>query len=379
MHVSSHVSSTELHEHIPAEARTRRYSTAIVVVAVDYAVYVFAVTAACIAPTWWLKLLAAFLASGMIGALFVVGHDAAHEVFVPSRRGNRWIARWAFFPSFTPLASWVHTHNKMHHRHLRVRGYDMVWQPWSYEEYEAQSRSRQAFYRFLRTPLGLSFYWTLQNWLPLHLFPRRETLGRRWPSFRFDRWSVVAYAIGMFVGLNLVTNVAHSWSWAEPTSPLGVFLWALVLPYFMWSFVIGFVDLVQHTHPRSIWFADSSEWDYATANLRSTTHVILPFQLNRLWHNILVHAAHHVDPRVPLYHLREAQGRLEQAYPDDVIVERFTPGFLMRLFRVCRLYDFDARQWLDYDGTPTAPAQRTSSKKDDHGSTETRRNVLSVQ
>jgi acyl-lipid omega-6 desaturase (Delta-12 desaturase) len=91
--------------------------------------------------------------------------------------------------------------------------------------------------------------------------------------------------------------------------------------------------------------------------VRSTTHVVLPLGLNRLAYNILEHTAHHVDPRVPLYHLPGAQARLEEVYPEDVVVERLTPAYVLRILRTCRLYDYRRRQWLDYDGTPTSPSQ----------------------
>jgi omega-6 fatty acid desaturase (delta-12 desaturase) len=237
----------------------------------------------------------------------------------------------------------------------------MVWQPWGLEEYRAKPAWRRAWYRFLRTPLGLSFYWTMENWLPHHLLPRRADLGRKWSRFRFDRLLVLAFAAGLFVSLCALTRLAAGWSWAEPVGPLGVFLLALVLPYFLWTYLVGVVDLVHHTHPQAIWFCHREEWDYHTATVRSTTHVLLPVGLNQLFHNILEHTAHHVDPRIPLYNLPQAQQHLEAAYPTDVPVERLTPGYLLRILRTCRLYDYDKKQWLDYDGRPTAPAQHLSA------------------
>ncbi len=80
--------------------------------------------------------------------------------------------------------------------------------------------------------------------------------------------------------------------------------------------------------------------------------------LNALANNILEHTAHHVDPRVPLYNLPEAQDRLEAVYPEEIIVERLTPLYVLRILRTCRLYDYERRQWLDYDGTPTSSPLR---------------------
>jgi acyl-lipid omega-6 desaturase (Delta-12 desaturase) len=92
--------------------------------------------------------------------------------------------------------------------------------------------------------------------------------------------------------------------------------------------------------------------------VRSTVHLTLPFGLSRLTNNILEHTAHHVDPRVPLYNLPEVQSRLEATYPEEIAVERLTPGYVLRILRTCRLYDYERRQWLDYDGTPSSPALR---------------------
>src|SRR5262249_12444462 len=135
-------------------------------------------------------------------------------------------------------------------------------------------------------------------------------------------------------------------------------LLGLVFPYLLWTDLIGLVDLVHHTHPRSICFADPSEWNYFDATVRSTGHHVLRTGLKWLTNNILEHTDHHVDPRVPLYNLPDAQLRLEAAYPQESAVEKLTPSYVLRILRTCRLYDYARRQWLDYDGMPTSPALR---------------------
>jgi omega-6 fatty acid desaturase (delta-12 desaturase) len=351
-------SAAELLGHIPDGARRRRYFPALLLFAGDYLGYLACVAGAVILPGWWLKALCVVAASLLIGGLYVIGHDAGHGILVPSRRANRWLARLAFLPAYAPLAAWFRAHVLLHHNFLRVRGRDMVWMPWTLDEYRSAPAWRRVWYRFLRTPVGLSFYWTVGNWVPYLLFPPASEMGARRGQNRFDRLLVLGFAGALFAGLYALTLAAAQWPWADPVGPAGVILLGLVLPYLGWTYLIGVVDLVHHTHPQAVWFADRNAWDYATANLRSTTHMVLPFGLNRLTHSILDHTAHHVDPRVPLYNLPEAQAALETAYPADVPVERFTPLYVLRLLRTCRLYDYERRQWLDYDGTPTAPAQR---------------------
>lgn len=342
---------------IPPEDRRRPCAT-LAIFAASYAAYLLLLAGACILPGWGTKAACTGAAGLMIGGLYVIGHDAGHGCLVAGRRLNRWLARLAFLPAYAPLAGWYRAHVLLHHNYLRVRGRDMAWMPWSLREYRQAPAWRRAWYRFLRSPPGLSFYWTAGNWIPYLLFPPGAELGRLRGQFRVDRLLVVGYAAALFAGLDALCRAASAWPWAEPVGPAGVALLGLVAPYLLWTYLIGLVDLLHHTHPRAVCFSDRDEWDYYTATVRSTTRLIVPPGLGRLMHNVLDHSAHHVDPRVPLHHLPAAQRRLEAAYPGDVPVEHLTPGYVRRILRTCRLYDYGRRQWLDYDGTPTTPPQR---------------------
>jgi omega-6 fatty acid desaturase (delta-12 desaturase) len=339
-------------------SRSRRYITPLFLYAVTYFAYLVCAAGTVTLPGWWVKGLCVIASGLLIGALYIIGHDAGHGVYVPGRWANRWLARFAFFPMFAPLSAWFRMHVWLHHNYLRVRGRDMVWTPWALDEYRSAPRWRRVWYRFLRTPIGLVFYWPLGTWIPYLLFPPGTEMGIRRRQNWFDRIAVIGFACALFAGLLALTRWVAELPWAEPVGPLGVLVLGLVLPYLLCAYTIGLVDLVQHTHPLAVWYTRRSEWDYYTANVRSTVHMILPLKLNPLMHNILEHTAHHLDPRIPLYHLPGAQAALEAAYPEQVPVERFTPGYVLRLLRTCRLYDFERRQWLDYDGTPTSPAQR---------------------
>ncbi len=343
---------------IPDETRRHRYLPALTRFFASYAAYLAFVAGAIVVPGWPFKILCVCAAGGAIGGLYVLGHDAGHSSLVPGRRLNRWLARFAFFPAYAPLAAWHRAHVLLHHNHLRVRGRDMAWVPWSLDDYRQATGWQRLWYRFLRTPIGLSFYWTAGNWVPYLLFPPNTAFGKRIRQLQLDRILVVAYAVCLFIALSVLGRVASAWEWAQPVGPAGVFFLGLVFPYLFWTYLIGLVDLVHHTHPKAICFADDSEWNYFDANVRSTIHHVLPFGLTWMTNNILEHTAHHVDPRVPLYHLPEAQTHLEAAYPEEIVVERLTPSYVLGILRTCRLYDYARRQWLDYDGTPTSPAMR---------------------
>jgi len=66
-------------------------------------------------------------------------------------------------------------------------------------------------------------------------------------------------------------------------------------------------------------------------------------------HGIMEHNAHHLNPRVPMFALREAQKLLQERFPElcDYRLDRRT---YMDGVRRCKLYDYANHAWLDFDG-----------------------------
>jgi omega-6 fatty acid desaturase (delta-12 desaturase) len=324
--------------------------------ALDVTVYSLMLSCICLLPGWWLKGLAIFSAGFVISRLFGLAHDAAHNNLTPSPRLNRWIARWAFFPALTPLTSWMFDHHVRHHAHLRIKDKDTTWPPLSLAEYQARSWLGRWWYRFLRTPLGMGPYWIFEYWLPYMFWPRRSELGRGWRAFRIDRLTVCGFIAGVWALLIGLEQLVGDLDWTEPLSPLWIPVLTIFGPFGVWAMMSGLTDFVTHTHPRVVWFADRSEWSYRDT-IRNTPHVIFPFGMNPMFLNFFEHTAHHLDPRIPLYHLPAAQSELEAEFGEELAVERLTPWFFLRLLRTCRLYDFERHCWLDYDGRPTTEPQ----------------------
>ena len=65
-----------------------------------------------------------------IARLFVIGHDACHGSYTPSKVLNGWIGRIAFLPSLTPFSLWDVGHNLAHHGFTNLKGRDYVWTPY---------------------------------------------------------------------------------------------------------------------------------------------------------------------------------------------------------------------------------------------------------
>lgn len=119
----------------------------------------------------------------------------------------------------------------------------------------------------------------------------------------------------------------------------------VVLPWWIFHVMFSVVTFLHHTHPRVPWYRTKRESNYFRSQVQATVHVELPTWVELLLHNTTVHGAHHVDPRIPFSHLPQAQRRLESAFTDDVIVERWSLRSFISVTRACQLYDYDAREW----------------------------------
>lgn len=270
--------------------------------------------------------------------LFIVGHDACHGSLLDSPRWNRWIGTLAFLPSLTPFPAWELAHNQTHHVYTNLKPADHIWTPLTKTEFDALPRRRQWLERLYRSVFGLGLYYLIEVWWR-HLFFARSGPGGRMRA-RDLRGSVVCagYAAAL-------TAVALS---RGLESLLAAVLW----PFAVWNWLMGWAIFQHHTHPDVPWFDNPDEWRAAQAQMRCTVHVVVPRPIDFVLHRIMQHTAHHLDVRVPLYGLASAQ-RVVESDPDArVVVCRAGPRELLRVLRVCKLYDFDRRCWTGFDGVP---------------------------
>ncbi len=141
------------------------------------------------------------------------------------------------------------------------------------------------------------------------------------------------------------------------------FLFAVVVPWLVFSWLIGFVIYFNHTHPEVPWFRDRSEWSPLAGMVVGSVRLRFPQWSLFFASNIMDHVAHHVDPRVPLVRLRRAQDRIDQLLPGQIVVQPWSIGVLFDVMRRCKIYDYDAHCWLDYGGRPTTACNLPVSYK----------------
>jgi omega-6 fatty acid desaturase (delta-12 desaturase) len=281
----------------------------------------------------WLWGAAAGIATAM---LFIVGHDACHGSFTASPALNRRLGAIAFLPSLTPFSAWELGHNQTHHVYTNLKPFDYVWTPFSKREFDSLPRWRRSLERVYRTAFGLGLYYGIEIWWR-HLFFAREGAGRSMRRRDFDD------SLMCLVYFAAVSVATLRLGWAP-------FVTAVLWPFVVWNWVMGWAIFEHHTHPAAPWFDDAEEWRTARAQTACTVHVVLPPLVDAVLHRIMNHTAHHLDVTVPLYGLVEAQRAVESDPAARVIVYRWTPFTFLRHLRLCKLYDFERRCWTGFDG-----------------------------
>ena len=290
----------------------------------------------------WYLLIPLWIVAGLVvAALFIVGHDAAHGALFRQPWLNAVIGRVAMLPSLHVYESWVVGHNRVHHGHTVKRKLDFVWHPVTPEEYAAMSRPLKARHRLEWSFVGTGAYYMRDVWWSKMV--RFDPPPRFAARIRKDNWLVASFAVIATVGLIAM-------GWADGGSfAAGLWFWVklLVVPFIAFSTVIGWAVHVHHID-RDIRWWDRHDWTKWKGQVEGTTILHAPFWLDLFVHWIFEHSPHHVDMRIPMYHLPQAGRALAEAFPDDVIERdlRFRDFFANT--RACKLYDFDEGHWLTY-------------------------------
>lgn len=325
----------------------RRTARAIALLVFDWGLFAAFMAGTVLWSALWAKLLCGVAAGFMIGRLFIIGHDACHQSYTPSRGLNRLLGRIAMLPSLTPYSLWEVGHNVVHHGYTNLKGVDFVWAPLTREEFAALSPTRRVLERIYRSGFGPALYYLVEMWWLRMFFPRKTYMGTQRAVFVWDGVCVVVTA-ALWVGALVAAAVATGQSvWLL----LGV---GFAVPFLFWNAMIGFVVYVHHTHTAVQWHDEKAAWARAAPFVSTTVHLTFPLRIGAMLHHIMEHTAHHVDMSVPLYQLEGVQRLLEHTLPGRIIVQRFSWRWYFETARRCKLYDFSRRCWTDFAGRPTS-------------------------
>jgi omega-6 fatty acid desaturase (delta-12 desaturase) len=356
----------EIRKHLPEECRRRSYAWGLGL----FLGVASLVLGTFVAGVWleplWVKFLMASVCGVFIAVLFILGHDACHSILTPSPRLNSVLTRLCFLPVLNPTTSWELGHNTLHHGWTNLKGTDYAYRPFSLEEYRALPAWRRALEHVYRTMLGVTLFYIIDLWAKHLIFPRPNE-WRRLPKGRyfFDIALVALFAVGV-VSFAAWAGWRQNGGWGLTVNLLVPVLWA----HLVWAWLMGFATVQQHTHPQVPWFECREQWNFFFGQIEGTVYVRMPRPLEILFADVFDHNAHHADPKIPVYNLHRAQQQLALAYPRSVTIIHTSPWALGRTLRVCKLYDYQAHRWTDFEGRPTGErilVPKTEFQRDEAG------------
>lgn len=316
--------------------------------AIEYGIYVAAISGVLILPALPLKLLAGVVAGFQLGKLSLFAHDAAHGATTKISRLNKIIALLVMLPILYNYQLWCWDHHTMHHRFPNGDHPD-AFVPYSKPEFDALPVWRRVIERFCRAPfvLGFGVYFVCVRWWSTKFFPRADVPAnlhkKAWHYFQGLMLYIVIWA----------TFLAMAPLYSNTNSVTAVCL-GFLLPVFIFNTVFGAVLFFQHNHPDVPWFKGSVNREILVRPELVTAHLLMPRWAAKFMHSVFDHPVHHIHERIPLYRAFEAQIYLNLRMKDaPLVIEQFSVANLLRTLRVCKLYDYEKHCWLDFRGSPT--------------------------
>ncbi|PIE23591.1 MAG: fatty acid desaturase [Planctomycetota bacterium] len=277
--------------------------------------------------SWWLSIPIAILSGAVLVRVFIIFHDCGHGSFFASRRANRFWGRLTGVLSFTPFEQWRKEHATHHLStgNLDRRGVGDIW-TMTVEEYKSAKPMRRLSYRVARNPLVLLLI------APLVLFVLEQRIpkaGSKPEELRSVWWTTLFILV-----------------WGTAWSLLIGFLPFLILQLTILA-VAGAIGIwlfySQHQFDGAYW-QRASDWDFETAALRGSAFLKLPRVLQWFTGNIGFHHIHHLDSRIPNYHLQachESHPRFQEVEPLTLLGSLRAFGFKLWDEASGRLVGFD--------------------------------------
>ncbi len=238
---------------------------------------------------YWLTLLLAVPAALLVVRMFMFQHDCGHGSFFRSQKANNWVGRVIGVLTLVPYAYWRKTH-AIHHAtsgNLDSRDFGDI-DTLTVREYLSRPWIKRVMYRFYRDPLVLLLIGPAYQFIIKHRYPADipRNWKREWASVHWTNLALLAVLVA-----------------ATLTIGLGRFV-AVQLPITLIAGSVGvFLFYVQHQYEDTYWRYREA-WDYHAAGLEGASFYRLPRVLHWMTANIGFHHIHHVNPRIPNYHLR---------------------------------------------------------------------------
>jgi omega-6 fatty acid desaturase (delta-12 desaturase) len=274
---------------------------------------------------YWLTLLLAIPAAGLLVRLFIIQHDCGHGSYFKSRVANDILGRMLCVLTLTPYGSWKSAHAAHHatNGNLDRRGHGDV-ETLTVVEYQASAPLKKLGYRLFRNPLVMVLLGAPINFILLQRLPTGSAFRNR-----DARRSIMALNAALIV----VFGVPMLFVGIMPV--LGSYLPVMIIA----AWIGNWLFYVQHQFEGVSWEREES-WSFHSAALLGSSYFKLPPILQWFSGNIGLHHIHHLCSRTPNYRL---QACLDNAPELQGITRQIT---LRDSFRCWRLALWDEQRRL---------------------------------
>ncbi|HJU66623.1 MAG TPA: fatty acid desaturase [Gemmatimonadaceae bacterium] len=279
--------------------------------------------------SYWITLALALPAAGFLVRTFIIMHDCGHGSFVPSRRANEVIGFITGAITLTPFAQWRRDH-ALHHASsgdLDRRGHGDVL-TLTVDEYLARSRWGRFKYRLYRHPITLFVLGPIFLLVVRHLPAAGIALTTK---TKIESRATTAAIVAIVVAFAL----AIGWK-------------AVLLVYGPILLIAGatgnWLFYVQHQFEDTYWEPHEG-WDYAEAAIKGASYYRLPRVLEWMTGRIGLHHVHHLDPKIPNYHLR-------RCHDENGVLQAVTVLTIRESIRTAslKLWDAEHRRMVGFPG-----------------------------
>ena len=271
---------------------------------------------------YFVTLLLAVVAGGLLVRLFIIQHDCGHGSFFKTRVANDLLGRALSVLTLTPYGSWSQGHAAHHAStgNLDRRGRGDV-ETWTVDEYRSSPPLKRLFYRLYRNPFVMVGLGAPINFIVLQRLPLHANAESRRSILALDFALIVVFGV-LCVTFGVV-------------QVLSTYLPVIVIA----SWIGNWLFYIQHQFDRTEW-ERAGEWNFHIASLSGSSYFKLPPILRWFSGNIGLHHVHHLCSRVPNYHLQACV----EAAPE---LEHFTKIVTLRESVGCwRLALWDERRRL---------------------------------
>lgn len=267
---------------------------------------------------YWVTLLLALPAAGLLVRTFVIMHDCAHRSFLRWPWVNDLVGMITGVVTLTPFGRWRREHARHHASSgdLDRRGHGDI-ATLTVREYRALTPWRRLRYRVFRHPA------TLIGLGPLHMIVLQRFRSKE--AAIGDRESISVWSTN--ASILALAIIFSMWIGAGAVA-------LIYLPAMYLAAVAGvWLFYVQHQFEEAYW-KDHAAWDYATAAIRGSSYFKLPPILQWLTGNIGLHHVHHLGPRIPNY-------RLQRCHDENALFHDVTTLTLRQSMHTLRLALWD--------------------------------------